>query len=448
MTFPVVRPATRVLTENPRSWRGVVTSGHTFEVPVVHAEPALGSLRLFARAVWADEEGARRRPWLLFLQGGPGMPALRPAAGATGWLRTLLPHFRVLLLDQRGTGLSSPVDARSLAALGPVEAQVEYLRHFRAPDIVADAEAIRLAMGIETWTTLGQSYGGFITLSYLSFAPAALSRCLITGGLGSMAGDPDEVYAATYRRMGEREDEVLARHPGDADRLAEVYDVVRSRRASGTPERLADGGEVTETTIQHLGMFLGGNVRVEGLHHALEGAVTEIAGERRLSAAFLTTLAAQLDHGSSPLYWLLQESIYSDGAPTRFAAARVRDTFHPEYRPDAPRPRLLGEMAVPEDYATVPALRPLAPLARALAEVTSWGPLYDRQVLAANTVPVAAAVYTHDVYVDRGLSLRTAAAVRGLAVWETAAYHHDGISDEPGEILTRLLEMTGGPRDR
>jgi pimeloyl-ACP methyl ester carboxylesterase len=197
------------------------------------------------------------------------MPALRPDGGASGWLATVLPHFQVVLLDQRGTGLSSPIDARVLASVGSVPDQVEYLSHFRAPDIVADAEAIRQAMGIASWSTLGQSYGGFITLSYLSWAPEHLDRSLITAGLGNMSGDAADVYRATYRRITEREDEFLSWHPEDEERLAEVYDVVRARRDAGRPERLADGGEVTETTVAHLGMMLGGNTRVEGLHHAL-----------------------------------------------------------------------------------------------------------------------------------------------------------------------------------
>ena len=40
-------------------------------------------------------------------------------------------HFRVLLMDQRGTGLSSAITPRSLVALGTTEAQVDYLSHFR-----------------------------------------------------------------------------------------------------------------------------------------------------------------------------------------------------------------------------------------------------------------------------------------------------------------------------
>jgi proline iminopeptidase len=371
------------------------------------------------------------------------MPALRPDGGASGWLATVLPHFQVVLLDQRGTGLSSPIDARVLASVGSVPDQVEYLSHFRAPDIVADAEAIRQAMGIASWSTLGQSYGGFITLSYLSWAPEHLDRSLITAGLGNMSGDAADVYRATYRRITEREDEFLSWHPEDEERLAEVYDVVRARRDAGRPERLADGGEVTETTVAHLGMMLGGNTRVEGLHHALEEAVVTVGGQRRLSASFLSTLASQFDHLASPLYWLLQESIYSESAATNWAADRVRHEAFTEHLPTAERPRLLGEHAVPEDFDQVPALRPVRDLAHALHETTQWGPLYDRDQLARNEVPVAAAVYTPDIYVDGELSLTTAGQVSGLQVWESPDFHHDGIKDDPETILGELFKLTG-----
>ncbi|MDR2254684.1 MAG: alpha/beta hydrolase [Arthrobacter sp.] len=438
----IARPAT-LLSRSPEStWRGAVASSLRFSVPLRHGDASPESLELFARAVRADEEGSAQRPWLLFLQGGPGFPALRPTGGASGWLAELLPRFQVLLLDQRGTGGSSPIDAAALLGRGGPEAQAEYLSCFRAPDIVADAEAVRQGLGIASWSTLGQSYGGFITLSYLSLAPASLDRCLITGGLGEIRGDAAPVYRATYARMREREEEFFSWHPEDRERLQRVYDVVRAARAAGSPERLADGSEVTETTVQRLGMFLGGNGRVQGLHFALEQAVVEAPECARLSAAFLGVLQAQLDHAGHPLYWLLQESIYSSGAPTAWAASRVRAAEYPDFLPSAPCPRLLGEMALPSDYEESVPLRQLAPLAWLLAEHEGWPALYDPQALARNAVPVAAAVYTHDVYVDRELSLATAGAVRGLRVWESETLHHDGIADDPSAVIGALLELT------
>jgi proline iminopeptidase len=55
-------------------------------------------------------------------------------------------------------------------------------------------------------------------------------------------------------------------------------------------------------------------------------------------------------------------------------------------------------------------------------------------------------VYSQDIYVDRDLSLETASAVRGLQVWETADFHHDGIADDGEGIFGRLLGMVRSVR--
>lgn len=51
--------------------------------------------------------------------------------------------YQMLYLDQRGTGLSNPITALTLAEQGDVHRQAEYLKLFRADSIVKDCEAIR-----------------------------------------------------------------------------------------------------------------------------------------------------------------------------------------------------------------------------------------------------------------------------------------------------------------
>ncbi len=67
--------------------------------------------------------------------------------------------------------------------------------------------------------------------------------------------------------------------------------------------------------------------------------------------------------------------------------------------------------------------------------------LYDPERLAANEVPVAAAVYHDDMYVDTADSLRTAAAIRGLRTWVTDEYEHDGVRAGGPRVLDRLLAL-------
>jgi hypothetical protein len=89
-------------------------------------------------------------------------------------------------------------------------------------------------------------------------------------------------------------------------------------------------------------------------------------------------------------------------------------------------------------------LRPLRGAADALAERTDWPVLYDPARLAANDVPVAAAVYFNDMYVPAEFSVPTARAIRGLNVWVTSEYEHDGLRVSNGAVLDRVIALARG----
>ena len=91
-----------------------------------------------------------------------------------------------------------------------------------------------------------------------------------------------------------------------------------------------------------------------------------------------------------------------------------------------------------------PVLQPLREAADLLAERDAWTVLYDPLRLGGNAVPVAAAVYFGDMYVDRDDSLRTAVAIRGLRPWVTNEYEHDGMRVSRGAVLDRLIAMVRG----
>jgi hypothetical protein len=76
-----------------------------------------------------------------------------------------------------------------MARFDSAKAQADYLTHFRADAIVLDAELIRRDLaGDAPWSVLGQSFGGFCTVSYLSFAPHGIREAFITGGLPGRCG--------------------------------------------------------------------------------------------------------------------------------------------------------------------------------------------------------------------------------------------------------------------
>ena len=417
--------------------RGAVLTDHVFTVPLDHARPDGAQIEIFGREVAAPDAGPL--PWLVFLQGGPGFGAPRPH-GRDSWLDRALAGYRVLLLDQRGTGRSSPATRQTLARLGSPAAQAAYLAHFRADAIVRDAELVRLALtGGEPWSVLGQSFGGFCTVSYLSLAPAGLREAFITGGLPGLTTTADDLYRITYGKVAARVREHYRRYPGDAGQARRVARYLRDHRAA-----LPGGGQLTVERFQLLGQLLGQSTGSDDLHYLLEDP---FAGSD-LSDAFLHTLLPRLSFAAAPLYAVLHEACYAQGAATRWAAHRVRaefGEFDPAAAVDGDAPLMFtGEMIYPWLFELDPALRPLRDAAEELAGWADWPALYDPARLAANQVPVAAAVYFSDMYVPAELSVPTSQAIGGLRAWVTSEYEHDGLRVSDGAVLDRLIGMVRG----
>ena len=110
-------------------------------------------------------------------KGGPGFECALPASGTSGWIKVAFEKgYQVLLLDQRGTGLSSQISAESLDELFKTdEEKANYLTHFRADNIIRDAEFVRKELTKDRAkedesriSLLGQSFGGFCIITYLS----------------------------------------------------------------------------------------------------------------------------------------------------------------------------------------------------------------------------------------------------------------------------------------
>ena len=97
---------------------------------------------------------------------------------------------------------------------------------------------------------------------------------------------------------------------------------------------------------------------------------------------------------------------------------------------------LFGEAMFPWMFREDPALMPFAEAMDLLMEDTSFGRLYDQEQLAANEVPLQAAVYFDDLYVDSGLQLDTLSHVGRSHSWVTNEFEHDGLH---GSVVFRHI---------
>ncbi|GAA2452869.1 alpha/beta fold hydrolase [Streptomyces glaucus] len=423
---------------------GVVLTDHRFTVPLDHDDPAGETIELYAREVVASDKTHQDLPWLVHLAGGPGFGAAR-FVGRQAWLGRALEEYRVLLLDQRGTGASTPANRQTLPLRGGPAEQADYLTRFRADAIVRDCEAIRPQVtGGAPWTVHGQSFGGFCTVSYLSLAPEGLATALITGGLPALDAHADDVYRAAYPRIERKVAAHYARYPQDVERARRIADHLLTHEVV-----LPGGYRLTVEAFQSLGILLGSGDGSHRLHHLLEDAFVRTPQGFALADAFQEQVQGLLSYAGHPLYALVHEAIYAqDARPTAWSAERVRSEF-PQF--DAAKalagdePLLFtGESVHPWLFDCDPALRPLRETAELLAARTDWRPLYDPARLAANEVPVAAAVYHDDMFVDTAHSLATARAVRGLRTWVTDEYEHDGVRVDGPRVLGRLLALARG----
>ena len=399
---------------------GAILTEREHVVPLDHHRPDGPTITVFTREV-ADPDGPDK-PYLLFLQGGPGFEAVRPTSPPSGWMTRALTDYRILLLDQRGTGRSTPVGA--VIPGETAEAQAHYLTHFRADSIVRDAELIRHELGVDRWSLLGQSFGGFCSMTYLSIAPDGLREAFITGGLSPIGRPVDDIYGATYQRVIERTERYFERYSEDRTRVHEIV-----RRLDNEAFLLETGERLTSRRFRQLGLWLGDSAGWELLHHVLELPMD--------SPAFRCDVEGAVRFTRNPLYATLHESSYADGVATRWSADRLL--------PDGIRDgdAFTAEHVYPwmfDDYGPLQAHKPAAEI---LAQ-HEWPRLYDAAQLAVNEVPVAATIYVHDLYVERAFAEETAAGIRGLRTWITDEYVHNGIRADGARVLDRLIDLARG----
>ncbi|KAB0479709.1 alpha/beta hydrolase [Vibrio chagasii] len=407
---------------------------HYFELPLDYQAKDGQQIQVFAREVVDLAKDSQELPWLIYFQGGPGFPSPR-VSGESGWMKRALQNYRVLLLDQRGTGNSTVISHETLAHLSP-EQQAEYLTHFRADNIVRDAEAIREQFGVKQWSTIGQSFGGFCTLSYLSLFPQSLQRCYVTGGIPSIEREADDVYRATYKRVEDKNRAFFAQFPQAQAMCREISDYLLNNEV-----KLPNGQVFTVEQFQLIGINLGAGEANLPMYFTLESAFVEVNGKKQLSYIFLNQMQQEQGYLTNPIYAILHESIYCQGTASNWSAYRVREQYpHFNYQSGSEF-WFTGEMVYPWMFDQLETLKPLREAANILAEKSDWGTLYNAAQINKNTVPMACAVYADDMYVELDYSRETLANIPNSKAWITNEYEHNGLRADGERIVDKLMTM-------
>ncbi|KAL2178876.1 Alpha/Beta hydrolase protein [Thermothelomyces heterothallicus CBS 202.75] len=442
-----------------------------FEVPKNHARPDAGSLTLFGRRVRRHERptvplsasdlaSKEKLPYIVYLQGGPGFGNREPQNMPLTQV-ALSRGYQVLYLDYRGTGLSTPINADSVLAQGDPPQQAEYLKLFRANSIVRDLEAVRLCLTQDfdeerkAWSLFGQSFGGFVALTYLSKYPRGLREVFITGGLAPVKRTADDVYRATYRKLMERNAAYYRKYPEDMVTVRSLAEYIQDR--GGIP--LPSGGKLTVQLFLTLGLAFGSHGGLDDIHSLVLRLGADIEQFGFFTRASLAAFESHIPYDNNPIYAILHEAIYNTkqrgSSPSNWAADRIGRELQPfswladpaNFLKSTPSHKPLyfsGEMVYPFYFegTTGPELARMAAAADILAKTEEWDEdLYDEDQLRRNQVPVYAISYVDDMYVDFELARETAALVRGIKVHETNGWYHDAVRSKSEEVFAALFKL-------
>ena len=403
---------------------------HKFELPLNYSNDNSVTITVFVREIINLDKEKKNQPYLIFFQGGPGYESPRPIS-ISGWIKRACEEYKVLLIDQRGTGLSTPVCSRSFEGLSDLEI-ADYLTYFRADNIVRDAEEIRkMIIGDDRWSVLGQSFGGFCAMHYLSFYQDSLDKVYITGGIPPLDAHPDDIYQRTYKRVLEKNNLFYNIFPQAINHVNRIADYLIDNEVY-----LPNGDLLSIRRFQQLGLNLGFSDGMPMLNFLFE----EAFNGKKISYLFLKNILSIQTFDTNPIFTVLHEACYAQNFATNWSANRILDDFKEFSLYNNKKLFFTGEMLYPwmlDDYQE---LRVFKNAANIIAKKTDWPKLYDEKTLINNKVPIAAAVYTNDMYVDRDYSISLANIIPKINVWETNEYEHNALRSDGKKVLDLLFE--------
>ena len=185
----------------------------TLTVPENRSQPDARTIDLFLAVLPATGSETKPDP-LFFIPGGPGQSAVEVYAQVASAFAQINQNHDIVLLDQRGTGRSHPLDcpeseddlnteiddAALRAYVSACADQLDAdLRFYTTTEAVADLDEVRQALGYQGINLYGASYGTRAALAYLRRYPNQVRTVILDG-----VAPPQFVLGQDSRRDGQR----------------------------------------------------------------------------------------------------------------------------------------------------------------------------------------------------------------------------------------------------
>lgn len=131
--------------------------------------------------LYVEQSGCEDGWPVVVVHGGPGggcAPSMRQYFDPSRW--------RIILFDQRGAGLSTPMGG---------------LEHNHTDALVSDMECLRQQLGIERWALFGGSWGVTLSLRYAQCHPERVAALVLRGVFLCRPQDLDWLYGGGAGRL-------------------------------------------------------------------------------------------------------------------------------------------------------------------------------------------------------------------------------------------------------
>ena len=255
------------------------------------------------------------------------------------------------------------------------------------------------------------------------------------------------MYAATYKKVIERNKAYYEKYPEDVDSVHELAYHIKSEGGL----RLPSGGTLTVRLFLTLGRAFGFHGGLDSVHDLIYRMKSDLAQFQFITRPTLSEVEAAVTFETAVLYAVLHEAIYCERTASNWAAERVGKSLM-EYRWLSGSPGtsasirehplfFSGEMIYPFMFEVFPELEKLAPAAKIISEFSDWPELYDEWQLAKNEVPLYALTYIDDMYVDYELAQQTAKLVKNCKQAVTNGMYHNALRSKSANVFETLFAL-------